>query len=156
MVTMNEKDSAKVGGYILDEKSRKLPALGKLLSSNQSLQEAYALTTGKHSIYTYYLLEGLRGNTESIDNDGNVTPQSLGNYVYRKIMSRPSDERPKQRPMIKAEESANVILASYSQLKPLLPRPSMKPTNKGRKQGWLKNLVDKFTRAGNKHATKGD
>jgi len=58
--------------------------------------------------------------------------------------------------LIKAEESANVILASYPQLKPLLPPPSIKPTNKGRKQGWLKNLVDKFTRAGNKHATKGD
>jgi uncharacterized caspase-like protein len=80
MVTMNEKDSAKVGEYILDEKSRKLPVQGRyILSSNQTLQEAYALTTRQHSIFTYYLLEGLRGNTESIDNDSNVTPQSLGN-----------------------------------------------------------------------------
>jgi uncharacterized caspase-like protein len=157
MVTMNEKDSAKVGEYILDEKSRKLPGQGKyILSSNQTLQEAYALTTGEHSVFTYYLLEGLRGNTESIDSDGNVTPQSLGSYVYRKIMSLPPDERPKQRPMIKAEESANVILASYPQLKPLIPPPSVKPTNKGWKQGWLKNLVNKFTRVGSKHATKGD
>ncbi|HXX97362.1 MAG TPA: caspase family protein [Candidatus Bathyarchaeia archaeon] len=149
MVTMNEKDSAKVGDYILDEKSRKLPAQGKyILSSNQTLREAYALTTDQHSIFTYYLLEGLRGNTESIDSGGNVTPQSLGNYVYRKIMSLLPDKRPKQKPMIKAEESANVILASYPQLKPLLPPPSIKPTNKGWKQGWLKNLVDKFTRVG--------
>lgn len=147
MVTMNEKDSAKVGEYILDEKSRKLPAQGKyILSSNQTLQEAYALTTGQHSIFTYYLLEGLRGNTESIDSDGNVTPQSLGNYVYRKIMSLPSDERPKLRPILRTEESANVILASYPELKPLLPPPSIMPTNKGWKQGWLKNLVNKFTR----------
>jgi hypothetical protein len=28
MVTMNEEDSAKVGEYILDEKSRKLPVQG--------------------------------------------------------------------------------------------------------------------------------
>jgi uncharacterized caspase-like protein len=88
---MNEKDSAKVGEYILDEKSRKLPRQGKyILSFNQTLQEAYALTSGEHSIFTYYLLAGLRGNTESIDSDGNVTPQSLGNYVYRKIISLPS------------------------------------------------------------------
>jgi len=136
MVTMNEKDSAKVGEYILDEKSRKLPVQGRyILSSNQTLQEAYALTTGQHGIFTYHLLEGLRGNGESIDSDGNVTPQSLGNYVYRKIMSLPSDERPKQRPMLKTEESRNVILVSYPKLKPLLPPPT---TNKGRKQGWLK------------------
>jgi hypothetical protein len=157
MVTMNEKDSAKVGEYILDEKSRKLPRRGKyILSSNQTLQEAYALTTGEHSVFTYYLLAGLRGNTESIDSDGNVTPQSLGNYVYRKIISLPPDERPKQRPMIKAEESRNVILASYPELKPLLPQPSIIPANKGWKQGWLKSLVNKFTRVGSKHATKGD
>jgi len=143
---MNEKDSAKVGGYILDEKARKLPVQGRyILSSNQTLQEAYALTTGQHSVFTYYLLEGLRGNTESIDSDGNVTPQSLGNYVYRKIMSLPSDERPK-RPILKTEESRNVILASYPELKPPLPPPSVMPTNKDWKQGWLKNLVNKFTK----------
>jgi uncharacterized caspase-like protein len=118
MVTMNEKDSAKVGECILDEKSRKLPGQGRyILSSNQTLQEAYALTTGQHSIFTYYLLEGLRGNTESIDIDGNITPQSLGDYVYRKIMSLPIDERPKRRPMLKTEKSGNVILVSYPELR---------------------------------------
>jgi hypothetical protein len=157
MVTMNEKDSAKVGEYILEEKSRKLPVQGRyILSTNQTFQEAYALTTGQHSIFTYYLLEGLRGNTESIDSESNVTPQSLGNYVYRKIMSLSSDERPKQKPILKTEESRNVILASYPELKPLLAPPSIMPTNKGWKQGWLKNLGNKFTRVGRKHATKGD
>jgi uncharacterized protein YjbI with pentapeptide repeats len=63
------------------------------------------------------LLKGLRGNTESIDSEGNVTPQSLGNYIIRAIMSLPPDERPKQRPVIKAEESGNVILASYPKLR---------------------------------------
>ena len=75
---------------------------------------------------------------------------------HGKIMSLPPDERPKQRPMIKAEESRNVILASYPELKPLLPAPSIMSTNKCWKQGWLKNLVNKFTRVGSKHATKGD
>jgi hypothetical protein len=157
MVTMNEKDSAKVGEYILDEKSRKLPGQGKyILSSNQTLQEAYALPPGGHSIFTYYLLKGLRGSKESIDSEGNVTPQSLGNYVFRAMMSLPLRERPKRRPMLKTEESGNVILASYPELKLLVPPPSIMPTNKGLKQGWLKNLVNKFTRVGSKQATKGE
>jgi tetratricopeptide (TPR) repeat protein len=115
----NEDDAAKVGRLILEEKSRKLPeGQGKyILSSSQSHQEAYALTTGEHSIFTYYLLKGLKGDTEAVDSEGNVTPQSLGNYIIRAIMSLPSDERPKQRPMLKTEESGNVILASYPDLR---------------------------------------
>jgi hypothetical protein len=116
----NEEDSAKRGRLIIEQKSRKLPeGQGKyILSSSQSHQEAYALTTGEHSIFTYYLLEGLRGSRESIDSEGNVTPQSLGNYIIRAIMSLPPDERPRQRPLIKAEESGNVVLASYPKLIP--------------------------------------
>jgi len=116
----SEDDAAKIGRLILEEKMRKLPeGQGKyILSSSQSHQEAYALTTGEHSIFTYYLLKGLRGNMESIDSEGNVTPQSLGNYVIRAIMSLPLDERPKQRPMLKTEESGNVVLASYPKLIP--------------------------------------
>jgi uncharacterized caspase-like protein len=128
----NEEDAAKRGRLILEEKSRKLPeGQGKyILSSSQSHQEAYALTTGEHSIFTYYLLKGLRGNTKSMDGEGNVTPQSLGNYVIRAIMSLPSDERPKQRPVIKAEEPGNVILASYPQLRPIPSNPNYESLTK--------------------------
>jgi hypothetical protein len=55
----------------------------------------------------------LKGNTESIDSEGNVTPQSLGKYVYRAIMSLPLDKRPRQTPITRAEESGNIVLASY-------------------------------------------
>ena len=125
----NEEDAAKRGMLIIEQKSRKLPeGQGKyILSSSQSHQEAYALTTGEHSIFTYYLLKGLSGNRESLDSEGNVTPQSLGNYVIRAIMSLPPDERPKQRPVIKAEESGNVILASYPKLIP--PPANSVPNN---------------------------
>jgi tetratricopeptide (TPR) repeat protein len=135
----SEDDAAKMGRIILEEKSRKLPeGQGKyILSSSQSHQEAYALTTGEHSIFTYYSLKGLKGNTESIDSEGNVTPQSLGNYVTRAIMSLPLDERPKQRPMLKTEESGNVILASYPDLRSppptaqIMPISSSPPTKSG-------------------------
>ena len=45
---------AKIGIITIDEKSRKLPeGQGKyILSASQALQEAYALTTGEHSIFT--------------------------------------------------------------------------------------------------------
>ena len=62
-----------------------------ILAPSQAAQEAYALTTSDHSIFTYYLLQGLKGNTESVDSEGNVTPQSLGSYVYRAIMSLPAE-----------------------------------------------------------------
>jgi hypothetical protein len=44
-------------------------------------------------------------------------------------MSLPLHERPKQRPMLKKEESGNVILASYPESKALLPPPSIMPTS---------------------------
>jgi hypothetical protein len=116
----NEEDAAKIGRTTIEERSRKLlEGQGRyILSASQAAQEAYALTTGEHSIFTYYLLEGLKGNTESIDSEGNVTPQSLGKYVYRAIMSLPLDKRPRQTPITRAEESGNIILASYPELKP--------------------------------------
>jgi uncharacterized caspase-like protein len=89
----NEEDAAKVGRTTIEEKSKKLKEQGKyILSASQALQEAYALTTGEHSIFTHYLLQGLRGDAKSIDSRGNVTPESLGKYAYREIMSLPLDK----------------------------------------------------------------
>ncbi len=84
----NEEDAAKVGRTTIEDKSRKLQGQGKyILSASQAAQEAYALTTGEHSIFTYYLLQGLRGDIKAIDSGGNITPESLGKYAYREIMS---------------------------------------------------------------------
>ncbi len=65
------------------------------------------------------MIEGLKGNAESVDKEGNVTPQSLGKYVYRTIMNLPIEKRPKQKPITRAEESGDVIFANYPELKPL-------------------------------------
>ena len=90
-----------------------------ILSSSLSSQQSFDLKTSNHSFYTYYLLQGLKGNTESVDSEGNVTPQSLGNYVHKVITSLPADKKPKQTPITKAEESGNVILAEYPEFKQL-------------------------------------
>ena len=111
----HEEDAAKIGQITINEKSSF--GQGKyILSASQAAQEAYALTTGEHSIFTYYLLQGLKGNSESVDNEGNVTPQSLGRFVYRAIMSLPPDKRPRQTPFTRAEGSGDVILAPHPEL----------------------------------------
>jgi uncharacterized caspase-like protein len=130
----DDEDAAKLGTKAIDETFRKLPeGQGKyILSASQAAQEAYALGTGEHSIFTYYLLQGLRGNTDSVDSEGNVTPRTLGKYVYKKMMSLPVEKRPKQKPITRAEESGEVILASYDKLRPVTKKgvtPAGLPTD---------------------------
>ncbi len=68
-----------------------------------------------HSIFTYYLLQGLEGeDEEAVDKYGNVTVDTLGKYVYNKIMSLPPDKKPKQKPIRKVEASGDIVLAHYS------------------------------------------
>lgn len=61
------------------------------------------------------MIEGLKGNEETVDNYGYVTPDSLGRYVYNKIMSLPPEERPIQKPIRKVQQSGDIILAYYPQ-----------------------------------------
>ncbi|MDQ3969943.1 MAG: tetratricopeptide repeat protein, partial [Thermoproteota archaeon] len=84
-----------------------------LLAASQAAQEAYALKEAEHSIFTYYLLEGLKGNEKSVDSSGNVTADTLGKYVYREIINLPPEKRPKQTPIRKLEVGDEIILAHY-------------------------------------------
>jgi len=70
-----------------------------------------------HSIFTYYLLEGLRGNEDSVDRKGYVTPYSLNRYISEKIDSLPTEKRPRQKPLMKSETTGGIILASYRELR---------------------------------------
>jgi YVTN family beta-propeller protein len=93
-----------------------------LLAASQAAQEAYGLEEKGHSIFTYYLLEGLKGNSNSVDIYGNVTPSSLSNYIYNELMNLP--KRPKQKPLTKGEVSGDIILTEHPDLaKPYLPSP---------------------------------
>ena len=67
-----------------------------------------------HSIFTYYLLEGLKGNENAIDKFGNVTPGTLGKYVHDKIINLPNGKKPNQRPILKVEESGDFPLVKLS------------------------------------------
>ena len=114
----HEEDAAKLGTVAIDSKANVLQqGEGKcLLAASQAPQEAYALKEGDHSIFTYYLLQGLRGTEKSVDSDGNITPYSLGNFIYRSILNLPAVKRPKQKPITKVEASGDIILASYPNL----------------------------------------
>ena len=86
-----------------------------ILAASQGLQEAYALEEHNHSLYTYYLLQGLKGDESSVDDNGFVTPDSLSKFAYNQMMSLPPDRRPRQKPVRKVEASGDIILAHYPQ-----------------------------------------
>jgi tetratricopeptide (TPR) repeat protein len=111
----SEEEAANLARDAINNKSKILKeGEGKcLLAASLPAQAAYGLKEKDHSIFTYHLLEGLKGgNGEAIDNEGRVTPYSLGSYVYDKV----TEIHPKQKPLIKAEAAGKIILAHYPKL----------------------------------------
>ncbi len=115
----HEEDVVKIASAAIQRQSNEInTGEGRcILAASQALQEAYILEEKNHSIFTYYLLQGLSGeDEEAVDKYGNVTVDTLGKYVYNKIMSLPSDKRPKQKPIRKVEASGDIVLAHYPNL----------------------------------------
>ena len=54
---------------------------------------------------------------QAVNDEGCVTPESLGKYVYNTIMSLPQEKRPTQKPIRKVEESGDIVLAYYPELR---------------------------------------
>jgi uncharacterized protein YjbI with pentapeptide repeats len=90
-----------------------------LLLSSQSFDQSFAGTEDQNSVYTRYLIEGLGGvnrtlgdeyNPGSIDENGNVTPRSLHEYIRYNLLSETD-----QHPSLKCNKSTEIILASYPQ-----------------------------------------
>ena len=94
------------GRKAIDEKSRILERGGGrcLLAASQAYQKAFETTQKNHSLFTYYLLEGLKGKAkEAIDEFGFVTAVSLAKHVYNTMMSLPPEKKPEQKPIRKLE-----------------------------------------------------
>ena len=145
-----EDAAARIGTNALEDKAKLLEQQGEgkcILSASQATQEAFALKEGENSIFTYYLLDGLKGKKKSVDTNGNVTPSTLGNYIYRAIMNLPPGKRPKQKPITKAETSGDIILASYPKLAvarsiPTPSPPQIKPPIKPKEgKPWIKPKI---------------
>ncbi len=90
-----------------------------LMASSLAYQESVIPTKLGHSLFSYYLLEGLKGGIEngvskSVDEEGNVTPVSLGSYLYEKVTEQFGKFN--QKPLLmKTENSKQVILKRYPQ-----------------------------------------
>ena len=114
----NEDDASTIGTAAIENKSRLLKqGEGKcILSASQAFQEAYGKKTGDHSIFTYYLLQGLKKNEKAVDVNGNVTVDTLGTYLYDTLVNLPSDKRPNQKPVRKVEAGGTIVLASFPTL----------------------------------------
>jgi tetratricopeptide (TPR) repeat protein len=112
-----EDDAARLGHSTMERQSEKAVLRGEgkcILAASQAQGEAYVLEEHNHSVFTYYLLEALRGKVlEAIDNNGCLTVDSLSKYVYNALMSLPPSKRPKQKPVRKIEASGDIVLAYY-------------------------------------------
>jgi tetratricopeptide (TPR) repeat protein len=136
----DQEDAAKKAHNDIENKSNALKqGSGKcLLAASESTQRAYEIKEKNHGIFTYYLLEGLRGQPQSVDEYGNVTADRLADYVYDTISSLPPKKKPKQMPIRKVEGGGRIILTSYPELVP--PQP---PRGETSPKDTILELIDK-------------
>ena len=114
------KEEANLALATYDKIWRRIPkAEGRyLLLSCQAYGQSFAIGND-NSLYTKYLMEGLNGvgltyttgfdhPISSVDDDGNVTPETLHNYVYQKV-ANVSDQIPR----LKVDKASDIIIATY-------------------------------------------
>jgi len=83
------------------------------LASSLSYQQSLIKKNLGHSLYTYYLLEGLKGQLGYVDDNGYVTADHLSRYVYDKLIDEAQDL---QKPIKKSNISGDLIVAHYPNL----------------------------------------
>ena len=66
-----------------------------------------SLRSGSTSLFTRYLVEGLRTGEADLDNDGDIALDELYWYVHARV----TEERPQQRPTKKEETEGRIFLA---------------------------------------------
>jgi len=81
-----------------------------LLASSLAYQQSVIKKDLGHSLFTYYLLEGLKGKDGYMDSYGHVTADHLHDYVLDRILGEP---RQLQRPIKKAKASGDILVAFY-------------------------------------------
>jgi hypothetical protein len=113
------EDAASLGLAAISHKGSQLLHSGEgicILAACQDYQQAVILIEENHSLFTYYLLKGLQGSGEAVDNRGHIIADSLSNFVYNSIMSLPEEKTFKQKPIRILEASGNITLVSPTDL----------------------------------------
>jgi uncharacterized caspase-like protein len=80
---------------LLKSKSKNLGEGKCILTACKPMQKAYEYKEQGHSFFTFYLAEAL-SNHACADEDGNITPYMLSEYIDNRIRSLPSEIRQKQ------------------------------------------------------------
>ena len=90
-----------------------------ILASSLSDQQSLIKRDLGHSLFTYHLLEGLKGKDGYVNDLGYVTADCLSNYIFDRMLKEP--KRP-QTPIRKIEASGELIVAYHPRLaKQLVP-----------------------------------
>ena len=83
-----------------------------LLASSLAYQQSVIKKNLGHSLFTHYLLEGLKGIEGYMDRAGYVTADNLHDYVFDMITEK---EKIQQKPIRKAKVSGSIMVAHYPQ-----------------------------------------
>jgi len=115
-ISKGSNDEAVLGAKLINKGGNQLQQQGGegkcLLAASLSYQEAFGMQKGGQSVFTHYFIEGLKGAEDAINKHGNITPDSLGKFLYHKV----TKVFPNQKPIRKVEASGEIILASYPNL----------------------------------------
>jgi caspase domain-containing protein len=83
-----------------------------LIASSLGDQLSYKMKDHDYSLFTYYLLDGLKGGSgASVNRFGFVTASTLSNYIYDRVT-----ENGRQKPITKTAMSGEIVVAYHPEL----------------------------------------
>ena len=109
----DENSKALIGKRKIEENFKQEGEGRFVLASSLGSQQSFATKDNSYSVFTFHINNGLNGSDPTaVDNDGYVTPYSLGKYVYEKMLDFSQDQRPTR----KVDGSGDIFLAEYPNL----------------------------------------
>ncbi|MDH3610598.1 MAG: caspase family protein [Nitrosopumilus sp.] len=85
-----------------------------ILASSLSNKRSFSLEDESASAFTHFIIDGLKGTKNSVDENGFVTPEKLSTYVYSEMQKIPGLAN--QKPVRNLSISGTLILAEHPHL----------------------------------------
>lgn len=121
-----EEESEKLGREALENQFAQSQGTC-VLASSLSNRLSYMLPDKPFSAFTYYVLEGLKGHKDAVDNEGCVTPTLLSQFIFSKLSKIKGIN---QKPIRNISVAGKIILAQHPKPKPEIKAES--PSNFGK------------------------
>jgi hypothetical protein len=107
----------KIGGRTLEDESRdfmnsileEAEGIGILASSTQD-ERSFEVADKRHGVFTYYLLEGLRGDADTTPKDRIVTLTEMANYVTQRVRDWSGSQGVSMRPNLEFQGTGDIVL----------------------------------------------